>query len=164
MENGGLHHRWLRQDGYSVGPAEWRSSDIVERFDLLEMPGVESKQFKRNRTDDELVRGLGDLEDTTSDPLALSVRGAFVAILKSLELVTPAIEAILRNSKTRDPDAELAKHVDDLIARAIRVSAPGELLATLQTLRADVGKFYWDTSFDCALASARERVHRLESV
>ncbi len=163
LDSGGSKHRWLRQDGYSVGPAGWRDPDVVRGFDLLRLPGVESKCFVKGPADDKLVRHLGDLEDTRSDPLALAVRGTITSIARSLNFLTPGITKALQASKTRDPDAELAAEIDGLISLASTAKAPGGLLDTLGSLRAAVGT-HWDTSFECSLDWARGQVQRLVQV
>lgn len=161
LDSGGLKHRWLRQDGYSVGPAEWRVLDVVRGFDLLRLPGVESKCFVKEPGDDKLIRHLSDLEDTGSDPLALAVRGAVTALARSLNLLTPGITGVLQASKTRDPDAELTAEIDGLIWLASTAKAPADLRDMLGSLRATVGTQWWDTSFDCSLDWAREQTQHL---
>ena len=161
LKDGGAKHRWLRQDGYSVGPVDWRDPHVVQNFDFLRLPEVKSRCFVKNSADHELIRHLGDLEDTSSDPLALAVRGVLTSVVRSLDLMTGNIEKILRASKTRDPEAELAAEIDAVISLASTVEAPEDLLVTLQTLRSAVGG-HWDTSFDCTLDWAYKQVHRLE--
>ena len=161
LKDGGLKHRWLRQDGYSVGPAEWRDTDAVYKFDLLQLPGVESARFTKDSEDDQLISHLGDLEDTASDPLALAVRGVVTSLVRSLNLTSPGLEKLLRASRTRDPDAELASDIDSLISLTASIDAPAKLVAELQTLRSAVGQSYWDISFDCSLDWARREVSRL---
>jgi FRG domain len=159
LHSGGLKHRWLRQDGYSVGPAGWRDPDVVRGFDLLTLPGVESKCFAMGPADDELIRHLGDLEDTGSDQLALAVRGTVASVARSLNLLTPGIAEVLQASKTRDPDAELTAEIDGLISLASTAKASSDLLEMLGSLRTAVGT-HWDTSFACSLDWAREQVQR----
>jgi hypothetical protein len=160
FHSGGLKHRWLRQDGYSVGPARWRDLDVVTGFDLLRLPGVESKCFTIGPADDELIRHFGDLEDTASDQLALAVRGTVASVARSLNLLTPGIIKVLQASKTRDPDAELTAEIDGLISLALSAKAPSDILEMLWSLRSAVGT-RWDTSFDCSLGWARGQVQRL---
>jgi hypothetical protein len=160
LHSGGLKHRWLRQDGYSVGPTLWRNLDVVRGFDLLRLRGVESKCFAVGPADNELVRHLGDLEDTASDPRALAVRGTVTALARSLDLLTPGIAKVLQASRTRDPDAELAAEIEGLTSLASTARAPSELLEVLGSLRAGVGT-NWNTSFDCSLDWARAQVQHL---
>jgi hypothetical protein len=162
LHSGGLKHRWLRQDGYSVGPARWRDLEVVRAFDLLRLPGVESKCFALGHADDQLIRYLGDLESTESDPLALAVRGTVTSVARSLNLLTPGITTVLQASKTRDPDAELTAEIDGLISLASAAKAPADLLDKLGLLRAAVGT-HWDTSFDCSLDWARGQIQTLVS-
>lgn len=160
LGSGGLKHRWLRQDGYSVGPAAWRDLDVVRRFDLLKLPGVESKCFSTSPADGDLIRHLGDLEDTGSDQLAMAVRGTVTVVARSLNHLARGITEVVEASKTRDPDAELTAEIDGLISLASTARAPSDLLEMLKSLRTAVGT-YWDTSFDCSLDWARGQVERL---
>ena len=160
LDSGGLKHRWLRQDGYSVGPTRWRNLDVVKGFDLLRLPGVESQCFVVGPDDGKLIPHLGDLEDTASDQLALAVRGTVTSVARSLNLLTPGITKVLQASKTRDPDAELTAEIDGLISLASTAKAPSDLLEMLGSLRTAVGT-HWDTSFDCSLDWARGQVQRL---
>jgi hypothetical protein len=160
LHAGGLKHRWLRQDGYSVGPARWRDLDVVKGFDLLRLPGVESKCFTIGAADEELIRHLGDLEDTATDQLALSVRGTITSVARSLNLLTPGITKVLQASKTRDPNEELTAEIDGLISLASTAKAPVDLLDMLGSLRIAVGT-HWNTSCDCSLDWARGQVQRL---
>lgn len=162
LDAGGLKHRWLRQDGYSVGPQAWQDLDVITRFDLLKLPGLESKCFTAGSADDGFIRYLGDLEDTVSDQLALAVRGTITSIARSLGLLTPKITELLQLSKTRDPDAELTAEIDELISLASTVKAPPDLLETLCSLRKAVGA-HWDMSFDCSLDWARGKIQHLAS-
>lgn len=164
LDEGGSKHRWLRQDGYSVGPAEWRDAGAVQEFDLLKLPGLDERRFVKGTNDEQLVSFLGDLEDTTSDPLALAVRGVVGSLAKALNSIGPGVEKILRDSKTRDPDEDLANEIDSLISIASGVGAPAELRAELQSLRSAVGKFYWDTGFYCSLDKARTDLSSLVSL
>jgi hypothetical protein len=161
LQHGGAKHRWLRQDGYSVGPARWRDLTIVKEFDLLRLPGVEERRFIPAPEDNELIAELGDLEDTLSDALALSVRGVVMSVARSLDLVTTGIMGALNASKSRDPNAELAAEIEDLMSRAVTAKASKDILDNLESLRAAVGR-NWDTSFECALDVTRERVDQLE--
>jgi hypothetical protein len=155
LEDGGLRHRWLRQDGYSVGPRDWKDLSSVRRFDLLKLPGVESLRFEVSPEDSALL-DLGDLEDISSDPLALSVRGAVTATAQGLGLL-PLIEGTLRASKTHDPHEELRKEIGELLGRARKAGAPAKVISTLENLRTNVGK-HWDVSFDAALDWARAQM------
>ena len=71
----------------------------MKKFDLLTLPGVESKRFVTRLGDEDLVRSLGDLEDTGFDPLAVAVHGCVKTLAQSLNLLTPGIAAVLQVSK-----------------------------------------------------------------
>jgi hypothetical protein len=100
LRDGGLEHRWLKQDGYSISPKGWPALDAVCQFDLLALPGVKNARFIKQTGDDQLVRHLGALEEASSDPLAAAVRATFVAVAQSLDLLTPSIQKILEASAT----------------------------------------------------------------
>ena len=157
LDSGGLKHRWLRQDGYSVGPTEWRELDVVRNFDFLKLPGVETRRFEAGPEDRHIIQHLGDLEDIGSDQLALAVRGTINAIARGLDVQTDGIAEVLKSSKTRDPDAELAAEIDGLIEVASNANLPTDLLRSLSSLRAAVG-INWDTSFDASLEVVRRQV------
>ncbi|MBS0347135.1 MAG: FRG domain-containing protein [Proteobacteria bacterium] len=160
LDSGALMHRWLRQDGYSVGPAAWRDLGVVRNFDLLKLPGVESKCFTTNSADNNFIFRLGDLEDTQSDPLALAVRGVVTAVARSLELLTPGIINVLQASKTIDPIAKVVAEIDSLISLALTVKTPSSLLNELRRLRTAI-ETSWDTSCECSLDMAQGEIKRL---
>lgn len=160
LDAGGRKHRWLRQDGYSVGPKACCNLDIVQEFDFLSLPGVEHICFVPSCGDENLISHLGDLEDTEADPLARAVRGAVTCIARGLTRLTPGIDAILRASRTIDPLAMLAEEIDGLISLASAAQAPRSVLDTLTRLRAHV-KTGWDTSLECSLDWARNQVQQL---
>ena len=162
LEDGGLKHRWLRQDGYSVGPLAWSDPDKVSAFDLLKLDGVSWMCFEKGPDDKELVAELGDLESLDDDPLASKVRGVVTSIAKSLGVFSPDIQKILANSKTRDPHAELAAEIDDTIARAKEVNAPAELVQKLAEFKIVSEGNYWDTSFDIGLSRVQEQLSNLK--
>ena len=162
LEDGGLKHRWLRQDGFSVGPEGWSDSSKVGAFDLLKLDGVSRMCFERGSDDKQLVAGLGDLESLDDDPLASKVRGVVTSIAKSLDVLSPGIQEILENSKTRDSHEKLADEIDGTISRAKEVHAPVELVQTLEDLKRASEGNYWDTSFDAGLLWVQERLSSLK--
>ena len=153
--------RWLRQDAYSIGPRRWRELDIVKTFDLLALSGLEKMYFTFDPSDYHLIRHLGDLEETHTDPLASSVRSIYSSIARSLELYTDEIDKDLQRSKTRDPDVGLKAEIDDLVSLALRASASPELVDNIKSLHNCIE--IWDTSFDCALDEARKQVRNLDT-
>ena len=156
-EEGGLTHRWLRQNGYSVGPERWRNRDLVQNFDMLRLDGVSCMRFTRHRDDDRLVEKLGDLESTAGDPLVRKVRWIVQDIAKDLKLLTPSVRRVLESSKTIDPDVELAIEIKELITVA-RATHDAEALATLQELKASHEDGVWDTGFTASLLWVRDRL------
>ena len=156
-DEGGLRHRWVRQDGYTVGPEEWWRQDVVDNFDLLGFDGISCMRFTRQQCDDRLVDGLGDLESTTGDPLARKVRWMVKAIARRLNLLTPKIQRVLEATKTIDPDDELAVELDKLIDLA-QATSDSKALAVLDGLKASHQDGIWDTGFTASLLWARDRL------
>ncbi len=156
-DEGGLQHRWVSQDGYTVGPEEWRRRDLVQNFDLLHLGGVSCMRFTRQRGDDSLVDDLGDLESTTGDPLARKVRWIAKDIARSLNLLAPNVHRVLEASQTIDPDDELATEFDRLIELA-QAASDTEALAVLHELKASHKDGFWDTGFTASLLWARDRL------
>ena len=157
--DGGAKHRWLRQDGYSVGPADWSNVEAVDNFDLLTLSGVDHMCFEKGHGDEKLVSGLGDLESLDDDPLASRVRGAVNSIARAIGAFdSPGIQEILKNSKTRDPDSELADEIDRLIAIAKGDNALQALVQDLEGMKKALNGGYWDTSWSVGLWSAQKRL------
>ena len=164
--DGGVRHRWSRQDGYAVGPADWRDAEAVEDFDLLTVDGVHRKCFRKGSHDDGLVSGLGDLQSLDDDPLASRVRGVVARIAASLDVFPPGIQGILAASNTRDPDAELAAEIEHSIALAAalaeEVNAPRELIQQLAEMRRTLERGQWDAGWAVGLSAARQRLSDLK--
>ncbi len=157
LDEGGLQHRWLKQDGYSVGPENWADPEVVQNFDMLKLNGISCMRFVKQRDDGELVKDLGDLESVKHDPLALRVRGAVNAIAKSLGSLSPGVEQILEATRTRDPDAELAADIDNLMAMAKNRGCV-DLTARLTEIKAASEGEYWDTSWVAALSAIETKL------
>ena len=151
LGEGGSTHRWLRQDGYSVGPEEWWNPRVVEDFDVLGLKGVSCMRFRKQDSDDALVADLVDLESIADDPLAYRVRSSVLTIARTFGLLTPDVEAILERSATADPGAELDSRIRDLVSMAKAIGAPPEVLPVLETITAAREQDEWDTSFDASL-------------
>lgn len=161
LEDGGLKHRWIKQDGYSVGPDNWFDSNKVEEFDLLELDGVSCMCFEKGPNDAKLVAELGDLESLDDDPLASKVRGVVTSIAKSRGVYSYGIRKILENSETRDPHGERTAEIDCTIAKAKEVNAPPELIQKLENLKRESEGISWDTSFDVTLSVVQEQLANL---
>ena len=159
LGSGGETHRWVLQDGYSVGPTDWENAEEVENFDLLKLDGVSSLHFKKGTEDDRLVEHLGNLESTENDPLALKVRGNVQGLARFLGVLTPSVEAILSASSTVDPDDVLRQEIDELVTLAERQGDQGAI-RELRELKTYVGRRYWDTGFDVALWSIGRKLRR----
>ena len=164
--DGGVRHRWSRQDGYAVGPADWRDTEAVEHFDLLTIDGVDRRCFRKGSADEELVSGLGDLESLDDDPLASRLRGVVTRIAAGLDAYSPGIRGILAASGTRDPDAELNAEIEHSIALAAalaeEVNAPRELIQQLAEMRRTLKRGQWDAGWAVGLSAARQRLSDLK--
>ena len=147
-QQGGFAHRWLKQDGYTVGPADWSDQKAVRDFDLLKLNGVERMSFRKQHGDEKLVQHLGDLESIGDDPLAWRVRSIVKNLAETFDLVSPKIQEILEASKTGDPDVVIEARLDRLVKVASRVPALGAIIRKLQM---DFKSGYWDTSYAVAL-------------
>ena len=158
LQEGGLKHRWLKQDGHSVGPENWRDPEVVQNFDMLKLNGIDCMRFVRQRNDGKLVKDLGDLESVENDLLATRVRGAVSSIAKGLDVLSPSVEQILLAAKANDPDAELAAEIDSLMVMAKSLGR-ADLTAQLKEIEAALERGYWDTSWDAAFSSIEERVY-----
>ena len=164
--DGGVRHRWSRQDGYAVGPANWTDAEAVEGFDLLTLDGVHHKCFRKGSHDDGLVSGLGDLQSLDNDPLASVVRAAVARIAASLDAYSPGIEEILAASNTRDPDAELKAEIEHSIALAAALAGEAnalqELVQQLTEMRRTLERGQWHAGWAVGLSAARQRLSDLK--
>ena len=157
LPEGGLQHRWLKQDGYSIGPKHWKDLKVVENFDMLKLDGIGCMRFVKQLDDDKLVKDLGDLESVENDPLASKVRGVVNSLAKSLDLLSPGVAQILKATKTRDPDADLAAELNSLMATTNSYGRE-DLTAELRKMKAALKGCYWDTSWDAALSLIKTKV------
>ena len=75
---GGARHRWLRQDGYTIGCPYWGDYGGAGRLDLLDIGAHDSLEFIGEARSHDLVDGLGDLESLLDDPLATLIPEFFL--------------------------------------------------------------------------------------
>lgn len=69
LDDGGIRHRWLRQDGFAVTTRSWRAATDAREFDLLAAPlssALETHEF--SVTDVERLE-LADVLSTAGDPI-----------------------------------------------------------------------------------------------
>jgi hypothetical protein len=69
VADGGLRHRWLRQDGFAVTTRQWRVAPDAREFDLLAPPfcyALEPHEFTVSDTDQ---CALPDVLSTARDPI-----------------------------------------------------------------------------------------------
>ena len=162
IAEGGDMHRWLRQDGYTVGPRScWWNPQAVEEFDMLELPGVQSFEFTRQDGDERLVEELGDLETVGGDPLSATVRGGVQGIARSLDLWDGELAKILARTATVDPDARLRARIKSVAKRARELNATGKL-RLLEELEQSANINVWDTGYECGLLKLERELDMTE--
>jgi hypothetical protein len=146
LDDGGLKHRWLRQDGYTVGTPDWTTLEGASKLDFAGLPTVESFEFELQLGEQKIVQHLGDLESVKDDPLASSVRSHFESIAKTFNCLD-IVQCLMPPVGTINAEAELIGRIEDMILRAKRLGkGPKELLA-LDELKRAASSFYWDTSW-----------------
>jgi hypothetical protein len=161
LANGGLRHRWLRQDGYAACPAGWPSMDAVVEFDLLRVRGLESLKFVRRAHDLQIVVELGDLESLDGDSLACLVRGVVDSVLRTLP---PCQELYTRiaSSRTTDPASALRNELRELGELASALDAPETVHRSLEGLVDAEHSNVWDTSYDASLDWLKAELEALQ--
>jgi hypothetical protein len=150
LSQGGFKHRWLRQDGFTIGAANWGDLHAARTLDFLQLPSVASFTFRRRPGDEALVSSLGDLETVEDDPLASAVRAVFESIADATGCLA-AVRQLIPEASTLDAQAQLVAEIEDLIARARALGRSAEDLAQLNRLLSAAKSRYWDTSWSAAL-------------
>jgi hypothetical protein len=157
LEDGGRKHRWLRQDGFTVGPSKWNDLDEARKLDFAHLPGVERCTFTMRPGEQNLVAGLGDLETVEGDPLAAGVRGVFETLARGLGCLE-AVRRLMPASGTIDAHGQLIIEIELLIQSARSVGLPKDDITSIENLlRSAVGGI-WDTSFEASLAYFTRKV------
>lgn len=164
LEDGGKKHRWLRQDGYTISPNNWRDLSEVKKFDLLKLEGIKTFEFIKHKDDDKRIIQLGDLEEITSDPLAYEVTGAVEAALYSLQLNSQGVLEILDNAKILSPMEQIKKEIDFLLQKSKSYEFPEKIIVTLKNLKNSANKNSWDMSFDVGFSWAKSEIIKICSV
>lgn len=70
LDSGGLKHRWLRQEGFAITPAQFDLRERVASFDLLKHPvaeAIEARTFRHSRNDCSIE--TPDLLSLDNDPI-----------------------------------------------------------------------------------------------
>lgn len=115
-DQGGLKHRWLRQDGFTIGISDWKDLHAARKLDFLKLPNIERYTFHRRPGDEKLVSSLGDLETVAGDCLASAVRGMFESIAHARGHLA-AVRELIPEASTLDPHARLIAKIEDLSSR-----------------------------------------------
>lgn len=69
LDDGGLRHRWLRQDGFAVTTRDWRASPDARKFDLLAAPFRGALQAHEFTVADSDRIESADVLSTAGDPI-----------------------------------------------------------------------------------------------
>lgn len=160
LDAGGLMHRWLRQDGFTVTRKDWRSLPSDPKvLDLLKVSGFEEFRFTRWPDDDQLVAYLGDLEPLQNDPLAITVR----SIVQSIALDAGFLDLVrdrLESSKTIDGNALLLEEINLLLVKAKERGRPPEELRKMERLLDSAIAGPWGTEWEAELTCWKTRVEQ----
>jgi hypothetical protein len=150
LNAGGTKHRWLRQDGFTVGLADWTDLDGAGAFDFARLPGVEQFLFRAQPQDAALIADLGDLETVEGDPLAAAVRGMFENIARAMGCLE-TVRAMMPDCGTIDAQASRAHELRFLAQRAGALGFPSADLAEIERLRRDAEDGRWDTGYTASV-------------
>jgi hypothetical protein len=157
FHDGGLKHRWLRQDGFTIGAADWTTLDGARSLDFARLPGLQNSPFRMQVGEEDLVSQLGDLETTEGDPLATKVRGIFEDIAHHLGCLE-TVQRLMPSQGTVDGHGSLLAEIDDLIERARKLRLAADDVRQIERFRDAAIQRYWDTSWDCGFESWKAKV------
>jgi hypothetical protein len=154
LEQGGRKHRWLRQDGYTVGVHKWENLEASRNLDFAHCDGVEPFTFQFRDDDKDLVKLLrkefGDLEDIEGDPLAGKVRSVFEIIARATGSMK-AVQRLIVGTKTLDAHGQLVAEIERLIEKAQRFGRSEIVSAQLQDLLTAAKSPCWDMGGEASL-------------
>jgi hypothetical protein len=150
LEDGGRKHRWLRQDGFTVGHSDWTDLCEAGKLDFVHLPSVGSFTFTMLPGEDDLVANLGDLETVDGDPLAAKVRGVFESIARQLGCLE-AVRQLMPASGTIDAHGLLINEIELLILRARALDLPEDDIAEIENLLQSAIGGIWDIGFEASL-------------
>ncbi len=74
LSDGGLRHRWLRQDGFAITPRDWRMADTARSLNLLAdsfRPALDHYAFQ---VSDDDTAEIADVLDQQGDPIPENVQ------------------------------------------------------------------------------------------
>jgi hypothetical protein len=157
MADGGKAHRWLRQDGFTIGTAQWEDLAQARNLDLLLIPGLKSFHFTKHDGEESIVKDLGDLEAIEGDDLAVKVRGVFENLARSMGHLD-AVRRLLPQSGTIDGHAKLLNEIGQLIERAQSLKRPKSEIEELESLRNAAYGSHWDTAWDASLDFWKQQI------
>jgi FRG domain len=156
-DQGGIRHRWVLQDGLTIGASKWDDLYTASKLDLLRLSGLRKFYFKKQPEDYYLVSNLGDLETIEKDKLAGKVRSVFEAAARH----NGCLEAVLKLMPTKgtvDLHAKLVAEIDELIKAASQFGFSESDITEIQKLREAATGGYWDTAWDCGFEVWKQRV------
>ena len=150
LQNGGARHRWLRQDGFTVGASDWTDLDAARKLDFACLHGVERFAFKMLPDEDNLVSKLGDLEAIKGDPLAAQVRTAFESVARELGCLE-VVERLMPTEGTVAVHSQLIGQIESLIEQAKVRGLSSDDISEIRELLLAAQKGHWDTSWNASL-------------
>ena len=163
LQEGGLKHRWLRQNGFTVGLPDWTNLDGARTLDFACLPGVEKFLFRAQPHEKALVAALGDLETVEGDPLAASVRGMFESVARSLGCHAKGRE-MMPCSGTVDAHACLIRELQSLAQRSRALRLPSSDVSEIERLLQDAEYGIWDMGHSASLEYWTDKVNTAASV
>jgi hypothetical protein len=69
LADGGLRHRWLRQDGFAITPRDWQMADISRSFDMLSQSFQATPEPYFFVVDPHDEPSIPNVLDQTNDPI-----------------------------------------------------------------------------------------------
>jgi FRG domain len=165
LSEGGVRHRWLRQDGFAICPREWQNLNVVNAFDLRMLPGLQEFCFDVQLGDGGYQEEMGDLLSLSGDPLAARIKTVLLLLLRELGLDRHSISRFVRDVSPTDAEASLLAEIDTAIEHAQALGPGAEsILAGFLDCRhiATHAGGYWDTSWDCKLDALKRQLDRAQ--
>jgi hypothetical protein len=147
---GGLEHRWLKQDGFTVGARDWTNLDAAGKLDFVALSMVKQFTFRASPGELALIEALGDLEAVKDDPLAASVRTAFEDVANHLGYLDELLPR-LRNTRTIDCHQLRIDKIEQLLCHARERNFPNFELEEIGRLLKQAVNRGWDTSWQAGL-------------
>lgn len=159
IELGGLRHRWMRQDGFTIGVENWSDPEAYAKFNFLDLQ-PNKFEFEALPTDDaDFVEPFIDLEPLHDDPLVSRVRAVFEEQSRILgKDHEKVVRRMLAGSLTVDTKTELERKIIDLIDCAKEKQFPKPDITEIKKLLEASKRSKWDTSSKASLDYWKKRL------